>query len=37
MSFCKIILVFVRGLIGSRAKLSLELVALRHSKFTDPS
>jgi hypothetical protein len=30
MSFNKIILVFVRGLIGSRVKLSLELVALRH-------
>ena len=30
MPFCKIILVFVRGLIVSRAKLSLELLALRH-------
>ena len=29
MPFCKIILVFVRGLIVSRAKLSLELLALR--------
>ncbi len=30
MPFCKMILVFVRGLIVSRAKLSLELFALRH-------
>jgi hypothetical protein len=29
MPFCKIILVFIRGLIVSRAKLSLELLALR--------
>jgi putative transposase len=29
MSFCRITLVFVRGLIVSRAKLSLELLALR--------
>ena len=29
MPFCKIILVFVRGLIVSRVKLSLELLALR--------
>ena len=29
MPFCKMILVFVRGLIVSRAKLSLELLALR--------
>jgi len=28
----KIILVFIRGLIVSRAKLSLELVALRHQR-----
>jgi putative transposase len=30
MPFCKMILVFVRGLIVSRVKLSLELLALRH-------
>ena len=30
MPFCKMILVFVRGLLVSRAKLSLELLALRH-------
>lgn len=30
MPFCKMILVFVRGLIVSRAKLSLELLVLRH-------
>ena len=30
MPFCKMILVFVRGLMVSRAKLSLELLALRH-------
>jgi putative transposase len=30
MPFCKMILVFVRGLIVSRAELSLELLALRH-------
>jgi putative transposase len=30
MPFCKMILVFIRGLIVSRAKLSLELVALNH-------
>jgi hypothetical protein len=29
MPFCNIILIFVRGLIVSRAKLSLELLALR--------
>ena len=29
MPFCKIILVFIRGLIVSRVKLSLELLALR--------
>ena len=30
MPFCKMILVFIRGLIMTRAKLSLELLALRH-------
>ena len=30
MPFYKIVLAFIRGLIVSRAKLSLELVALRH-------
>ena len=31
MPFCKIILIFVRGLIVSRVKLSLEHVALRQT------
>lgn len=30
MPFCRIIFVFVRGLVVSRGKLSLELLALRH-------